>query len=66
MEIKRAKHNLGRPVRYAGRGYTMTECVLWLGSTGPDAGKLKYSAVLLDKNANSTMRVPLADVEELE
>ena len=66
MEIKRAKHNLMRPVRYNGQKYIMTECVLWRATAGADAGQLRYSAVLEDKNKNSTMRVPLESVEEVE
>ena len=64
MEIKRAKHNLLRPVRYEGHEYIMQECVLWAEIT-TGCRQLRYSAILLDKASNSIVRVPLDDVEEI-
>lgn len=46
MEIKRAKHNLLRPVRYEGHEYIMQECVLWVAQDAAGAGQLRYSAIL--------------------
>lgn len=66
MEIKRAKHNLLRPVRYEGHEYIMQECVLWVAQDAAGAGQLRYSAILQDKTAGSIMRVPLEAVEEME
>ena len=66
MEIKRAKHNLLRPVRYEGHEYIMQECVLWVAQDASGAGQLRSSAILQDKTAGSIMRVPLEAVEEME
>lgn len=66
MEIKRAKHNLLRSVRYEGHKYIMQECVLWMAQDATGAGQLRYSAILQDKANNSIMRVPLEAVEEME
>lgn len=66
MEIKRAKHNLLRPVRYEGHEYIMQECVLWVAQDASGAGQLRYSAILQDKAASSIMRVPLEAIEEME
>lgn len=66
MEIKRAKHNLLRPVCYEGHEYIMQECVLWVAQDASGAGQLRYSAILQDKANNSILRVPLEAVEEME
>ena len=66
MEIKRAKHNLLRPVRYEGHEYIFHECVLWVAQDASGARQLRYSAILQDKANNSILRVPLEAVEEME
>lgn len=66
MEIKRAKHNLLRPVRYEGHDYIFQECVLWVSQDADGNRQLRYSAILQDKVAKSIMRVPLETVDELE
>jgi hypothetical protein len=60
MELKNAKQKLNQAVVYNGSGYTFTECILWADNTGP-----RYSATLVDKNANSTIRVDLDKVKEV-
>ena len=65
MEIKRAKYNLLRPVRYEGNEYIFHECVLWAAQDASGARQLRYSAILQDKAASSIMRVPLEAVEEI-
>lgn len=66
MEIKRAKYNLTRPVRYGGHEYIMQELILWMSQDASGAKQLRYSAIIQNKAANSIMRVPLEAVEELE
>lgn len=66
MEIKRAKHNLLRLVRYEGHEYIMQECILWMAQDVFGGRQLRYSAILQDKANNSIMRVPLEAVEEME
>ena len=66
MEIKRAKYNLSRPVRYEGHEYIMQECVLWMAQDAAGGKQLRYSAILQDKANKSILRVPLEEVEEIE
>lgn len=66
MEIKRAKYNLTRPVRYGGHEYIMQELILWAAQDASGAKQLQYSAVLQEPGKNSIMRVSLAAVEEME
>lgn len=66
MEIKRAKHNLLRPVRYEGHEYIMQECVLWAAQDADGGRQLRYSAILQDKAGKSVLRVPLEAVKEVK
>lgn len=66
MEIKRAKHNLLRPVRYEGHDYIFHECILWAEQDAAGGKRHRYSAILQDKASKSIMRVPLEEVEEIE
>lgn len=60
MELSEVKKNLNKKVKWDGDEYTLTSCVL---SQDLYTKELKYSAVLLDKNKNSTVQVPIERVE---
>jgi hypothetical protein len=60
MELSEVKKNLNKKVQWDGGEYTLTSCVL---SQDLYTKELKYSAVLLDKNKNSTVQVPIERVE---
>ena len=60
MRLEDVKKNMHKSVLYDGSKYTLMSCVLWLDEK---ACKFKYSLVLLDKNQNSTVDVPIEKVE---
>lgn len=60
MELSEVKKNLNKKVKWDGGEYILTGCVL---SQDLYTKELKYSAVLLDKNKNSTVQVPIERVE---
>lgn len=66
MEIKRAKYNLTRPVRYDGHEYIMQELILWAATDASGAKQLRYSATLQDCNGLTIVRAPLDSVEEMD
>ena len=66
MEIKRAKYNLTRPVRYGGHEYIMQELILWVAQDASGAKQLRYSAMLQDRNGHAIVRAPLDTVEEMD
>ncbi len=66
MEIKRAKYNLSRPVRYEGHEYIMQELILWAATDASGAKQLRYSATLQDRNGCAIVRAPLDVVEEMD
>lgn len=60
MELKDIKKNLNKKVEWDGSEYTLTACVL---AKDARTNEERYSAVLLDKNKNSTVQVPLERVK---
>jgi hypothetical protein len=60
MKLEEVKQNMHKNVMYDGSIYRLQSCVLWLDEK---AHKFKYSVVLLDKNKNSTIDVPIEKVE---
>ena len=64
MDIRRVKPNLQKQVLYSGKVYTMLEYVLWLDTLSKQS-KVRHSLVLQDKRGNSTIRVPLDKVQEI-
>ena len=59
MDIQRVKFNLGRQVRFRGKPYRMTACVMRPGSTG-----FHFQAELKDAKAKSSLVI--ADLKEVE
>lgn len=63
MTLSEVKPNMHKKVIYDGSVYELRSCVLWLDEK---IKKFKYSVVLLDKNKNSTVDVPIEKVEVIE
>lgn len=59
MDIKRVKFNLGRQVRFDGRTYTLTACILRQGDRG-----FRLQAELKDRKAESALVI--ADLKKVE
>ena len=60
MEISEIKKTLNKKVKWDGGEYVLKSCVLMQDVYTKE---FKYSAVLLDKNKNSTVQVPIERVE---
>lgn len=60
MKLEEVKRNMHKKVLYDGSVYELRSCVLWLDEKNRE---FKYSVVLLDKNKNSTVDVPIEKVE---
>lgn len=60
MTIDEAKKAFYKPVVYDGIEYTLIECILWYDRK---ERKYKYSATLLDKTNNCTVRASLDRIE---
>lgn len=60
MKLSDVKPNMHKNVLYDGGLYFLSSCVLWLDEQNRS---FKYSLVLLDKNQNSTIEVPIEKVE---
>lgn len=60
MKLSEVKRNMHKQVRYNGSIYKLTHCVM---SFNEITRKFGYSAILLDRNNNSTVQVPLEKVE---
>ncbi len=60
MKLSEVKANMHKQVRYDGSIYKLTHCVM---SFNEITRKFGYSAILLDRNNNSTAQVPLEKVE---
>lgn len=63
MKLEEVKRNMHRSVSYDGSIYYFQSCVLWLDERN---GEFKYSLILIDKNKNSTVDVPMEKVEVIE
>lgn len=63
MTLAEVKPNMHKNVLYDGSVYRLQSCVLWLDEK---KHKFKYSVVLLDKNQNSTIDVPIEKVEVIK
>lgn len=63
MTIKESKAYFQRPVQYQGRVYILSELILWYDTLEK---VLRYSANLIDRAANSAVRVQLEMVEPAE
>ena len=63
MKLSEVKPNMHKQVRYDGSEYKLTHCVL---SFNEITKKFGYSVILLDKNKNSTVQVPIDKVEVIE
>lgn len=60
MILSEVKPNMHKNVLYDNKKYLLESCVMWLDETG---NEFKYSLVLIDKNKNSTVHVPIEKVE---
>lgn len=60
MKLSDVKRNMHKSVLYDGSVYWLQSCVLWLDERN---NEFKYSLVLIDKNRNSTVDVPIEEVE---
>lgn len=60
MKLSEVKPNMHKSVLYDGSVYWLQSCVLWLDER---ACEFKYSLILVDKNKNSTIDVPIEKVE---
>lgn len=60
MKLSDVKPNMHENVLYDGSLYFLNSCVLWLDEQNRS---FKYSLILLDKNQNSTIEVPIEKVE---
>ena len=63
MTLKESRNCLLQMVVYGGRQYEMRELILWFDRL---ANTYRYSALLVDCECNSSLRVPLEDVHRLE
>lgn len=60
MKLEEVKKNMHKNVMYDGSVYRLQYCIMWLDEKDC---KFKYSVVLLDKNKNSTVDVPIEKAE---
>lgn len=60
MKLSDVKPNMHKSVLYDGSVYWLRSCVLWLDEKDRE---FKYSLILVDKNKNSTIDVPIEKVE---
>ena len=63
MTLKESRNCLLQMVVYGGRQYEMRELILWFDRL---ENTYRYSALLVDCECNSSLRVPLEDVYRLE
>lgn len=63
MTLKESKYCLLQMVEYCGRQYEMRELILWFDRVERN---YRYSALLVDYEYNSSLRVPLEDVNRLK
>lgn len=63
MQLAEVKKNMHKSVLYDGSVYRLQSCVMWLDERD---GAFKYSLILIDKNQNSTIDVPIERVESIE
>ena len=63
MTLKESKYCLLQMVEYCGRQYEMRELILWFDRVERN---YRYSALLVDCKCNSSLRVPLEDVNRLK
>lgn len=60
MKLSEVKKNMHKSVLYDGSVYWFQSCVMWLDELNHE---FKYSLILIDKNKNSTIDVPIEKVE---
>lgn len=60
MILSEVKPNMHKSVMYDNSVYYLKSCVLWLDERNK---QFKYSLILVDKNKNSTVDVPIEKVE---
>ena len=60
MKLSEVKPNMHKSVMYDSSVYWLQSCVLWLDERNYE---FKYSLILIDKNQNSTIEVPIEKVE---
>ena len=63
MKLSEVKPNMHKSVMYDGSVYWLQSCVLWLDDRHCE---FKYSLILIDKNKNSTIDVPIEKVEVIK
>jgi len=63
MKLDQVKKNFWKKVLYENKEYQLKECVLWFDSQNK---KFRYSLILIDQSQNSTIRVDIEQVEEME
>ena len=62
MKLSEVKPNMHKSVIYDGSVYWLQSCVMWLDERDCE---FKYSLILVDKNKNSTIDVPIEKVEAI-
>lgn len=60
MKLSEVKRSMHKNVIYDGSTYYLQSCVMWLDERN---NEFKYSLILIDKNKNSTVDVPIENVE---
>lgn len=63
MKLSEVKRNMHKSVLYDGGIYFLSACKMWLDEK---ENEFKYALVLIDKNQNSTITVPMERVEVIE
>ena len=62
MNLSDVKRNMHKTVKFSGSEYFLWKCVMWLDEKN---NEFKYSLILVDKNKNSTVDVPIEKVTVL-
>lgn len=63
MKLSEVKKNMHKSVMFDGSAYFLSACEMWLDEK---ENEFKYALVLIDKNQNSTVTVPIERVETIE
>lgn len=63
MKLSEVKPNMHKNVLFDSSVYWLQSCVMWLDEQNYE---FKYSLILVDKNKNSTIDVPIEKVEVIK
>lgn len=63
MKLSEVKSNMHKNVIFDGSIYYLKSCVMWLDEKNAE---FKYSLILIDKNKNSSVDVPIEKVEVIK